>query len=209
MAGESVLLTRDLDGHLHAFANVCRHRGSRLCEEHDASTQGSLMCPYHAWTYALDGRLVATPHLEEGDVDRSSLPLWAYHVREWNGIAFVSVHPDPAPFDEWLDAHAADMLRLARFPISDMQVVATTRCDIAANWKVIIENYQECYHCPSIHPQLCSVSHSESGENYHGERGAWVGGYQDLKEFQEQLQALVQQVKLDLLEPLVQLVQLV
>ena len=70
VAGESVLVTRDLDGTLHAFANVCRHRGARLCDADSDSGQGSVMCPYHAWTYALDGRLIATPHLTDDDVDK-------------------------------------------------------------------------------------------------------------------------------------------
>jgi Rieske 2Fe-2S family protein len=72
LAGESVLITRDLDGQLHALANVCRHRGARLCDQHSDSGQGSLMCPYHAWTYALDGRLIATPHLDDDDIDKAS-----------------------------------------------------------------------------------------------------------------------------------------
>ena len=72
LAGESVLITRDLDGRLHAFANVCRHRGARLCDQHNDTGQGSLMCPYHAWTYALDGRLIATPHLDDNEVDKAS-----------------------------------------------------------------------------------------------------------------------------------------
>lgn len=157
VAGESVLLTCDLDGRLHAFANVCRHRGARLCDGHDASSQGSLMCPYHAWTYALDGRLIATPHLEEHDVEKATLPLWQYHVREWNGLAFVSLHADPQPFDEWLQTHAAAMLRMGRFPIDSLEVVASTRCEIAANWKIVVENYQECLHCSRVHPELVDL----------------------------------------------------
>ncbi len=157
IAGESVLLTRDLQGQLHAFANVCRHRGSRLCEADDTSTQGSLMCPYHAWTYALDGRLIATPHLDDTEVDRSTLPLWQYHLREWHGLVFLSLAADPPPFEQWLQTHAAEMLRLERFGIGDLQVVATTRCDIAANWKIIIENYQECLHCTRVHPELVDL----------------------------------------------------
>lgn len=157
IAGESVLITRDLQGGLHAFANVCRHRGSRLCEGTDDSTQGSLMCPYHAWTYALDGRLVATPHLDDTEVDKSTLPLWQYHLREWQGLVFVSLHADPPPFDEWLRRHAAEMLRLERFGIADLKVVASTVCDIAANWKIIVENYQECLHCTRVHPELVDL----------------------------------------------------
>ena len=77
VAGESILVTRDLEGVIHAFANVCRHRGAKLCDERSDSNQGSLMCPYHAWTYALDGRLIATPHLDNDDVDKAALSLWS------------------------------------------------------------------------------------------------------------------------------------
>ncbi len=157
IAGESVLLTRDLKGFLHAFANVCRHRGSMLCEGHQESTQGSLMCPYHAWTYSLDGKLIATPHLDDTDVDKSTLPLWQYHLREWEGLIFVSLAADPMPFDQWLQRHAGEMTALARFGIADLKAVAHTVCDIAANWKIVIENYQECLHCTRVHPELVDL----------------------------------------------------
>jgi Rieske 2Fe-2S family protein len=157
VAGESVLITRDLDGRLHAFANVCRHRGARLCDAHTDSGQGSLMCPYHAWTYALDGRLIATPHLGDDEVDKSTLPLWKYHLSEWQGFVFVSLHPDPPVFDEWMTTHCADLLALERYRFGDLKVAATTSCDIAANWKIVVENYQECLHCTRVHPELVDL----------------------------------------------------
>jgi Rieske 2Fe-2S family protein len=157
VAGESVLLTRDLDGRLHAFANVCRHRGARLCDSHTDSGQGSLMCPYHAWTYALDGRLIATPHLDETEVDKGTLPLWQYHLREWQGIAFVSLSHDPPDFDGWMQTHCKELLALERFSFGELQVVHTSTCDIAANWKIVVENYQECLHCTRVHPELVDL----------------------------------------------------
>jgi len=157
LAGESVLLTRDLDGALHALANVCRHRGARLCEQHSDSGQGSLMCPYHAWTYALDGRLIATPHLDDSDVDKSTLPLWQYHVRQWEGFVFVSLAADPPDFDQWMGEYCADLLALERYGFGNLVVGATRTCDIAANWKIVIENYQECLHCTRVHPELVEL----------------------------------------------------
>lgn len=157
LAGESVLLTRDLDGALHALANVCRHRGARLCEQHSDSGQGSLMCPYHAWTYALDGRLIATPHLDDSDVDKSTLPLWQYHVRQWEGFVFVSLAADPPDFDRWMGEYCADLLALERYGFGNLVVGATRTCDIAANWKIVIENYQECLHCTRVHPELVEL----------------------------------------------------
>ena len=157
LAGESVLITRDLDGSLHALANVCRHRGARLCDQHNDTRQGSLMCPYHAWTYSLDGRLIATPHLDDSDVDKASNSLWAYHVREWHGFVFVSLANEPPPFDEWLTTHCSDLLALKRFALGDLKVAHTTVCEVAANWKIIVENYQECLHCTRVHPELVAV----------------------------------------------------
>ncbi|MEI8238045.1 MAG: aromatic ring-hydroxylating dioxygenase subunit alpha [Actinomycetota bacterium] len=157
VAGESVLLTRNLDGQLHAFANVCRHRGARLCDTHSDSGQGSLMCPYHAWTYALDGRLIATPHLDDADVDKSLLPLWQYHVRDWEGFVFVSLSADPPEFDAWMQHNAAELLALHRWGFSGLVVAATSWCDVRANWKIVMENYQECLHCTRVHPELVEI----------------------------------------------------
>jgi Rieske 2Fe-2S family protein len=157
VAGESVLITRNLDGRLHAFANVCRHRGARLCDAHTDSGQGSLMCPYHAWTYALDGRLIATPHLSDGDIDRSTLPLWAYHVRDWNGFVFVSLASEPPDFDTWLARDGAELTALERWGFGDLRVAVTSTCDIHANWKIVMENYQECLHCTRVHPELVDI----------------------------------------------------
>jgi Rieske 2Fe-2S family protein len=167
VAGESVLITRDLDGQLHAFANVCRHRGARLCDAHSDSGQGSLMCQYHAWTYALDGRLIATPLLSDGDVDKSTLPLWQYRLREWQGFVFVSLSNDPPVFEEWLQTHASELLALERFRFHDLALVATSTSEIAANWKIVMENYQECLHCTRVHPELVDlVPVYRTGWNY-------------------------------------------
>ncbi len=154
LAGESVLLTCDLDGEFHALANVCRHRGARLCDQHNDSGQGSLMCPYHAWTYALDGQLIATPHLDDTEVDRASLPLWRHHVRNWQGFLFVSTAKQPPAFDDWMALHCADLLALERFHMADLRVAHTSTAEVAANWKIIVENYQECLHCTRVHPEL-------------------------------------------------------
>jgi Rieske 2Fe-2S family protein len=157
IAGESVLITRDLDGVLHAFANVCRHRGARLCDAHSDSGQGSLMCPYHAWTYALSGQLIATPHLTDDDVDRSTLPLWAYHLREWQGLVFVSLAADPPDFDQWMRTHCSSLLELERFNLHQLAIADTVSCDVHANWKIVLENYQECLHCTRVHPELVDL----------------------------------------------------
>jgi glycine betaine catabolism A len=157
VAGESILVARDLDDSIHAYANVCRHRGARLCESDSDSTQGSLMCPYHAWTYALDGRLISTPHLDADDVDKESMSLWAVAVNEWEGFVFVSLAKDPVPFDEWMQRHGQELTALQRYGFGGLRVAVTTVAEVHANWKIIVENYQECLHCTRVHPELVEI----------------------------------------------------
>jgi glycine betaine catabolism A len=157
VAGQSIILARDLDAKLHAYSNVCRHRGARLCDPGDTSTQGSLMCPYHAWTYALDGQLIATPHLSDDDVDKATLSLWPVAVEVWCGFVFVSLASEPPPFDQWMQLHGSELLGLERFDLGSLQVAVTTTAHVAANWKIIVENYQECLHCTRVHPELVDV----------------------------------------------------
>ncbi|MGD9998634.1 MAG: aromatic ring-hydroxylating dioxygenase subunit alpha [Ilumatobacteraceae bacterium] len=157
VAGESILVTRDLDGVLHAFANVCRHRGARLCDEHSDTSQGSLMCPYHAWTYALDGRLIATPHLDGGEVDKDTMSLWSVALHVWQGFVFISLAKEPPAFDDWVAQHGQELVSLERFHLEDLQVAVRTVAEVEANWKVIVENYQECLHCTRVHPELVEL----------------------------------------------------
>ncbi len=157
VAGESILVARDLDDRIHAYANVCRHRGARLCDNDGDSTQGSLMCPYHAWTYALDGRLIATPHLDSTDVDKDALSLWSVGVAVWEGFVFVTLAKDPTPFDVWMQRHGQEFLALERYRLGELQVAVTTRAEVRANWKIIVENYQECLHCTRVHPELVEI----------------------------------------------------
>ncbi len=157
VAGESILVARDLDGRIYAYANVCRHRGARLCENDSDTTQGSLMCPYHAWTYALDGRLIATPHLDASEVDKDALSLWSVAVAEWQGFVFVSLAKEPMPFDAWMQRHGQELLALERYGLGDLRVALTTRAEVQANWKIIVENYQECLHCTRVHPELVEI----------------------------------------------------
>jgi Rieske 2Fe-2S family protein len=157
LAGESVIITCDQSGELHAFANVCRHRGARLCERTDVDHRTAITCPYHAWSYSLDGRLVATPHLTDDDLDKSTLPLWSYHVREWRGFVFVSLAADPPDFDEWLHREFAELVALERWGFEHLIVGHTSWTTVAANWKIVMENYQECLHCTKVHPELVEM----------------------------------------------------
>jgi len=152
---ENILITRDKQGHLSAFYNVCRHRGTKLCMEATGHLEGTIRCPYHAWTYALDGRLIGTPHLQEGDsFSRESFSLVPVGLDVWGGFIFVNLADHPQP----LAAQLGELPDYAqRYPLSELETAQHLEHDVEANWKILYENYTECYHCPGIHPELCKL----------------------------------------------------
>jgi glycine betaine catabolism A len=158
LSGESVILIRGEDGALHAHLNLCRHRGSRLlCGE--GSLRGAIRCPYHGWAYAHDGALVASPFVDRDDVPPESRRLHRVGVAQWGGFVFLNCSRDdfarePATFDKQI-APVAD--RLTRYPLERLHVARSISYDVRANWKVLLENYNECYHCALVHPELCAV----------------------------------------------------
>ncbi|MBB2992963.1 Rieske 2Fe-2S family protein [Mycolicibacterium iranicum] len=163
---ESVLLVRGRDGLLRAFLNVCRHRGAQLCTESEGEVKRTLRCPYHSWTYALDGKLVAAPNIgtltEDGGapIDRYRYGLVPVALTEWLGYAWVCLADTPPPFEDVI-AEAARTLgdddAIDRYGIGGLDVGHRVVYDVAANWKLIVENFMECYHCSSIHPELVGV----------------------------------------------------
>jgi Rieske 2Fe-2S family protein len=168
VVGESILLVRNRSGALRAFYNVCRHRGAQLCRIAGApavpgmAVQGgvtagrSIVCPYHQWTYDLDGRLIAAPHMADTPgFDKASIRLYPVAVDTWGGFLFVHLTPEDAkPLLSQLRGIAA---RTARYPLSELRVGHSLRYEVTANWKAICENYNECYHCGGVHPELCAV----------------------------------------------------
>ena len=157
VAGESVVLVRDRDA-LHAHLNFCRHRGSRLlCGE--GVVRGAIRCPYHAWAYALDGRLIASPFVALDAVPPEARRLHRAAVEQWGGFVFIHLAPDRLE-------HAGATLQaqlgaipghLARYPLAELRVARSLRYQVGANWKVLLENYNECYHCARVHPELCRI----------------------------------------------------
>ncbi len=159
---ESVLVVRGRDATLRAFLNICRHRGAVLCAEPAGEVRRNLQCPYHAWTYALDGRLVAAPNLAAmPDVDRVERGLVPVHLREWLGYAWVCLADAPPPFDADVVGAATERLgdpaAIEAYDVPGLEVGRRVSYDVKANWKLIVENFMECYHCATIHPELTEV----------------------------------------------------
>ncbi|HTX59543.1 MAG TPA: aromatic ring-hydroxylating dioxygenase subunit alpha [Verrucomicrobiae bacterium] len=158
VAGESVILVRGDDGRLHGHLNLCRHRGSRLlCGE--GTLRGAIRCPYHAWAYAHDGELIASPFVEREAVPERARRLHPVGVAEWGGFLFLHLAPERASANgRTLEAQLGPAPeRVRRYPLAELQLVRTIRYDVDANWKVLLENYNECYHCAGVHPELCRV----------------------------------------------------
>jgi glycine betaine catabolism A len=174
-----VLLTRDKDGVLRAFENACRHRGHELLPCGGSGEGRAIVCPYHAWSYRHDGSLIGAPHFKDVDkLDKSTLGLKPVRVSEWHGWVFV----DRSGQDQDFMAHIGELEGIvAPYDAGSLVTCETHEYDVEANWKVIVENYQECYHCSMIHPELCRVSPPTSGENIEKD-GNWVGGWMELRQ---------------------------
>jgi Rieske 2Fe-2S family protein len=157
VAGESVLVVKDRDGQVQAHANVCRHRGARLCEESGPGSKAGITCPYHAWTYSLDGRLIGTPHLAADEVDRDSLSLWGVACEIWHGFVFVNLAPDPTPLRDSFAAGLDSVKLFEHLRLGELRTGVVTSTDVRANWKILVENYQECLHCSWVHPELVDI----------------------------------------------------
>lgn len=159
VVGESVLLTSDSGGRLHAAYNVCRHRGSQLVPV-DSETGppppcsvGALRCPYHSWTYDLSGKLLKAPHTDDvADFDPAQFGLAPVAVAEWGGFCFVHLSPERAGDLE--DEIAPLIEGIQNYPLATLASGRRFVYDVAANYKVLSENYNECYHCGPVHPEL-------------------------------------------------------
>ena len=172
VAGERVLVVRGKNGDLQAFFNVCRHRGCELVLD-DApepraeggtrplgSFAGAIRCPYHAWTYTLEGDLRTAPYLQEvHGFDKADFSLYRVGIQSFGGFFFVNVsaqrsHEQPT---DLLTQLGPIPERIRRYPLADLITTRRIVYEVAANWKVILENYNECYHCAGVHPELCDV----------------------------------------------------
>src|SRR3954463_3855159 len=173
VAGESVIVTRDRNNEVRGFYNVCRHRGTRLCED-ERGRSATIQCPYHAWTYGLDGRLVGAPHMDEvADFKRENYSLLPVNIGVWEGFIFLNLSEDPTALEEWF---APLRGKFAEWKLGELRSAKRVIYDVKANWKLMFENYAECYHCPGVHPMLSKVSPYDSAENDLTE-GPFLGGF--------------------------------
>jgi Rieske 2Fe-2S family protein len=166
------------------FANTCRHRGHELLPDGASASRRAVTCPYHAWTYDLDGELVGAPGFRDVEgFDPADHGLVELPVTVWHGWVFGhALHPLGRPEVPAFETHLGAIAELlAPYDAGSLVVAARHTYEVAANWKVIAENYHECYHCPLIHPELCRVAPPDSGANY-DLPGSWVGGSMDLRE---------------------------
>ena len=157
IGGREIILLRDAEGGLAAFFNSCRHRGSTLCREASGSLKrGRIMCPYHSWMYDLQGRLLATGTARPVDgFDRESLSLSPVAISEWGGFVFANLQGGDAR--DFETALGEEMAPLASWPLADLRVGHRFSKTLACNWKLFWENFNECLHCPKVHPGLCQL----------------------------------------------------
>jgi phenylpropionate dioxygenase-like ring-hydroxylating dioxygenase large terminal subunit len=150
-----VVVTRARDGELRAFVNVCRHRGFQVVE--GAGRRETLQCPYHAWTYGLDGALRTAPRAEElADFDRGELGLRPVAVDMWGPFVFVNAAPEPEPLSDALGSMPAQVAELG-LNVDELVFYTRWETELEANWKIVCENFLECYHCSVAHPQLAEL----------------------------------------------------
>ena len=146
---ESLIVSRSRRGEVRAFFNVCRHRGARICSEAAGSVKRAFQCPYHAWTYDLDGKLVAAPNLTKmPDVDRVAYGLRPVQVREWLGYVWVSLADEPPSFESTVMQEIVDRLgeveNLDHYDLASLSLGRRLVYDVAARWQLIVENVMAC-----------------------------------------------------------------
>jgi Rieske 2Fe-2S family protein len=186
---ESVLIMRGRDGVLRAFLNVCRHRGARLCSESHGQVGQAVRCRYHAWSYGLDGRLLGAPNVAQDErFDRDAFGLIPVALEVWEGLIWVSLADEPAPLIEQVEApllkRFGTLETFDRYGVGQLAVGRRIEYQVAANWKLIVENFMECYHCGPVHPELVRLLPDfRNGTSYQGIAGEGTSFAGDIEAF--------------------------
>lgn len=181
VAGQSVVVVQNKQGQLHAFYNVCRHRGAKLVEEGCTHLKKMFRCPYHSWAYDFDGACLGTPLFTNSDIpedqqgifdmsdirafDKADYGLYPVKLEVWGFLVFVNLDPNAAPLSEQLGDLPS---RCAEYRLQEWEVVREKTYDIQANYKVVAENFMEYYHLPWVHPELAKVSKMEDHYRWQG-----------------------------------------
>jgi Rieske 2Fe-2S family protein len=160
IGGESIFIVRNDAGELRAFYNVCSHRGTKFLDAAGGTQNArkAFVCPYHAWTFNLNGELIGSPNVKESEqFDRADYPLYDIAVESYAGFLFINMGKDPSPLIESLSDGAETITAFERFKMDELRIGARIVYEVAANWKILVENYNECLHCPQVHPELVQV----------------------------------------------------
>ena len=173
LAGEKIIIVRDKDQAIHAFFNFCRHRGATLVQD-GCGQIPRFQCPYHAWVYDLDGKLHKPRHTDMlENFDLADYSLVSVNVATWQGFIYINLSNDAQPLLTVLDDMPA---YFERYDLANLRRAKLIEYDVKANWKAIIENYSECYHCPGVHPQLNKITPYNMGEWIPSD-GPWNGSW--------------------------------
>src|SRR5437762_5494497 len=191
VADESLIVIRDKRGEIRGFYNVCRHRGSRLIENRNGQLSAAIQCGYHAWTYALDGRLLGAPHMDDvPGFNKADYSLHPVNVALWEGFIFVNLAEAGAltsilsqrerrkqdGFVSLEDWFAPLKGKFSHWNLPALRSARRIDYDVRANWKLMFQYYSECYHCLGVHPELSKISPYDSAENDLTE-GPFLGGF--------------------------------
>ena len=176
IGNESVIIIRNKLKELSAYYNVCRHRGTKICTNSKGNYSKSIQCGYHGWTYNLDGSLIGAPNMDNVEgFSKSDYPLHEIKIAEWEGFIFINLSENPKKFE---DEFSPLIGRFNNWNISNLNTYESIEYNVKCNWKLVIQNYCECYHCPILHPELAAIHNYMGGKNdlY---KGPFLGGYMD------------------------------
>jgi Rieske 2Fe-2S family protein len=158
IAGESIFITRNAEGQLRAFYNVCSHRGTKFVDDGAGHARKAFVCPYHAWTYDLNGRLIGSPNVKEDEFfDRSAYPLHQVAIDSYAGFIFVCLSEPKRTLMDALTDGAETITAFERYRMDELRIGVRLVYEVEANWKIVVENFNECLHCPTVHPELVQV----------------------------------------------------
>ena len=181
---ESVIILRDNNNQIIGHHNICRHRGTRLCEKSSGKFSKSIQCGYHGWVYGLDGTLIGSPHMDAiKNFHKSNYGLHSVALKLWDGFIFINLSNKPDNFDKKFNPLVG---RFSQWTLSDLKTYKTIKYKVNGNWKLVIQNYCECYHCPILHPELAAIHNYMGGRNDLFE-GPFLGGYMEFNKNKESI----------------------